>query len=118
MNDGTLRRAILAEVARWPGVVVDAATSENPQVRVGRIELGHLHGDAAAHLPFPRDIRSALLASGRVGPHPLFPESGWVERRMEGPDDVEDVIALFRMNYERASSRARRATAREEASHA
>jgi Family of unknown function (DUF5519) len=40
--------------------------------------------------------------------HPPLPDSGWVRRRMDGPGDAEAVIELFRMNYERARTRAER----------
>ena len=39
---------------------------------------------------------------------PPLPESGWVRRRMDGPEDAEVVIELFRMNYDRAKARAER----------
>ena len=42
--------------------------------------------------------------------HPPLPESGWVRRRMEGPEDAEAVIGLFRENYDRAMARAERQT--------
>jgi hypothetical protein len=44
--------------------------------------------------------------------HPPLPESGWVRRRMDSPEDTETVIELFRMNYNRAKERAGRSSAR------
>ena len=64
-------------------------------------EIGHLHGDRLADLPFPTRIRDELIASGRARPHHVLPESGWVSRWIRGPEDVTDVIALFRLNFER-----------------
>jgi len=47
-----------------------------------------------------------LRAQGRVGPHPAFPDhQGWAARRIAGDEDVEDVIALLRLNYDRAVER-------------
>jgi hypothetical protein len=31
----------------------------------------------------------------------VLPESGWISRRIAAPEEVDDVIALFRLNYER-----------------
>mgnify|MGYP006159630601 CR=1 FL=1 len=35
---------------------------------VGRRQIGHLHGDHAAHFGFPRDVGAELREQGRVGP--------------------------------------------------
>jgi hypothetical protein len=101
-----IRRAVIAEMSGWPGVEIDATNPDHPQFHVGRVELGHLHGDAVAHLPFPRRVRDALIERGEVTPHPMFPDAGWVERRISGPDEVAHVLQLFRMNHDRAMSRA------------
>jgi hypothetical protein len=74
------------------------------------VELGHLHGDSFADLPFPKKVRDELIAEGRASAHPPLPDSGWVRRRMEGPGDAEAVIGLFRMNYDRVKARAERQT--------
>jgi len=68
---------------------------------------------AVGNLPFPKKIRDELIAEGRASVHPPLPDSGWVRRRMDGPDDAEAVIELFRMNYERAQARANRRAASE-----
>ena len=77
------------------------------------MELGHLHGSSFADLPFPKKVRNELLEQGRASVHPPLPDSGWVRRRTDGPDDAEAVIELFRMNYDRAKARAVRRVASE-----
>lgn len=72
------------------------------EFRLGRRELGHLHGDRSADLPFPRRVRDELIAAGRAQPHHVLPDSGWVTRRVQGPEDVEAIVELFRLSYERA----------------
>ncbi len=72
------------------------------EFRLGRRELGHLHGDRMADLPFPRRVRDELIAAGRAEPHHVLPDSGWVTRRVRGPEDVEAIVELFRLSYERA----------------
>ena len=77
------------------------------------MELGHLHGDSFADLPFPKGVRDKLIEEERASVHPPLPDSGWVRRRTDGPWDAEAVVALFRMNYERARARDERRPASE-----
>ena len=72
---------------------------------MGRIEIGHIHGDKLADLPFPKKVRDELIESGRAQPHHVLPESGWVSRRIKSESEVDDVIALFRLNYDRIAAR-------------
>ena len=70
--------------------------------RVGRRELGHLHGDHTAHLAFPEDVWLELRAQNRIVEHPVFPgKPGPALRRLETDDDVRAVIELLRINYDR-----------------
>lgn len=42
---------------------------------------------------------------GRIGYHPVFPErEGPAARRISSQADVDDVIALLRINYDRMRS--------------
>jgi hypothetical protein len=90
------------EVASWPDVTVAPHRFGGREFRVGRRELGHLHGDRLADLPFPVRVREQLVREGKAEPHHILPESGWVSRRIRGEEDVAAVIALFRMNYDRS----------------
>ena len=46
-----------------------------------------------------------LREQGRVGPHPVNPHSTKLAaRRSEDEDDVRDVIALMRLNYDRVAT--------------
>ena len=104
MNDELLAE-IEREVKSWPGVTTGDTGRGGLQFSYGRVELGHLHGSSFADLPFPKKVRNELIAQGRASVHPPLPDSGWVRRRMDGPDDAEAVIELFRMNYDRAKAR-------------
>ena len=112
MSDELLAE-IEREVLRWPGVITGDTGRGGLQFSYGRVELGHLHGSSFADLPFPRKVRDELIAQARASVHPPLPESGWVRRRMDGPEDAEAVIELFRMNYDRAKERAGRSSARQ-----
>src|ERR687894_2515578 len=111
MNDEPLTR-IEREVLSWPGVTTGDTGRGGLQFSYGKVELGHLHGNSFADLPFPKKARDRLIAEGRASVHPPLPESGWVRRRMDSPEDTEAVIELFRVNYDRAKERAERSLAR------
>lgn len=53
------------------------------EFRLGKKELGHLHADKLADLPFPMDIRNYLIEAGRVSPHLFLPKSGWVSKSIK-----------------------------------
>jgi hypothetical protein len=99
----TASQQITAEVTSWPGV--DAAPGSRGEFafKLGRREIGHLHGDRAAHFSFPKQVWAELMKQGRIVPHPVFPDAvGPAARRIESEADVSDVIALMRLNYDRA----------------
>jgi Family of unknown function (DUF5519) len=102
----TASQQITAEVTSWPGV--DAAPGSRGEFafKLGRREIGHLHGDRAAHFSFPKQVWAELMKQGRIVPHPVFPDAvGPAARRIESKADVSDVIALMRLNYNRAVAR-------------
>src|SRR3954453_2071018 len=97
---------ITDEVTSWPGVEAGPGSRGEFAFTLGRRQLGHLHGDRAAHFSFPKDVWAELRAEGRVVDHPVFPGGeGPAARRIETDDDVLDVIALLRLNYDRAVAR-------------
>jgi hypothetical protein len=102
----TAGRRIIDEVTSWPGVEAGPGRRGELSFRLGRREIGHLHGDRAAHFSFPKGVWADLMDQGRIVPHPVFPDSqGPAARRIEDEADVEDVIALMRLNYDRVVAR-------------
>ncbi len=93
------------EVLSWPGVEARPHRFGGIEFRVQGHEIGHLHGDRLADLPFPRRIREELVAEGRARPHHVLPQTGWVSYRIRGEADVEGALDLFRRNYERLTAR-------------
>jgi hypothetical protein len=101
---------ITAEVTAWPGVEAGPGSRGEFAFRVGGQEIGHLHGDRAAHFGFPRDVGAELREQGRVGPHPVNPHSTKLaSRAIRDEADIRDVIALLRLNYDRVIGRGERA---------
>jgi hypothetical protein len=102
MTTRTASEQIIEEATSWPGVEAAPGDRGELSLRLGRREIGHLHGDRAAHFRFPPDVGAELREQGRVGPHPVAPhKAAWAARRIEREDDVRDVIALLRLNYDR-----------------
>jgi hypothetical protein len=90
------------EVTSWEGVTARAHRFGGREFRLGRRELGHLHGSRWADLRFPKGIRDMLVETGRAQPHHVLPNTGWVSRQIRGEEDVPEIVELFRLSYERA----------------
>ena len=105
-TDRTASEIISDEVTSWPGV--RAAWGERGELsfRVGKREVGHLHGDHALHLGLPRELKAQLAADGRVVDHPVFPgHPKMAARRIADQADVRDVLTILRLSYEHVAAR-------------
>jgi hypothetical protein len=97
---------ITEEVTSWPGVKAGPGRRGEFAFKVGPREIGHLHGSHAAHFFFPKEVWHELFEEGRVVHHPVFPDKeGPAARGIESDDDIRDVIALMRLNYDRVVER-------------
>lgn len=105
-REQTASERIIEEVTSWPGVELGPNARGALAFVVGRREIGHLHGDHALHTGFPKAIWAELKEQGRIVDHPVFPgRPGPAARRIEDEADIRDVIALLRLNYDRAVAR-------------
>ena len=93
---------IAAEVLSWEGVTEHEHRFGGVEFRLGKRELGHLHGDRLADVPFHRTVRDMLVETGRAEAHHVLPDTGWVSKRIADEGDAAEVIELFRLSYERA----------------
>jgi Family of unknown function (DUF5519) len=97
---------ITEEVTSWPGVEAGPGRRGEFAFTIGGREIGHLHGDHAAHFGFPKRVWAELKEQGRIQDHPVFPgKEGPGARRIENDADVRDVIEMMRLNYDRAVAR-------------
>ncbi len=102
----TAGEQITEEVTSWPGVQAGTGRRGEFGFTVGRREIGHLHGDHALHIGFPKAVWTELYEQGRINYHPVFPgKPGYAARRIENEADVLDVIELLRINYDRVVAR-------------
>lgn len=98
----TASEQITTEVTSWPGVEAGPGKRGEFAFKLGRREIGHLHGDHVLHTGFPKAVWWELYEAGRIDYHPVFPgKPGYAARRIETEDDVRDVIELLRLNYDR-----------------
>lgn len=89
-------------VTAWPGIQAGPGRRGEFAFKLNGKEIGHLHGDHAAHFFFSTELWEELKAQGRIASHPVFPDKrGPAARRIDSEADVEDVIGLMRINYDR-----------------
>lgn len=98
------------EVRSWPGVSEAPGRFNSVAFRYGKREIGHIHRNGIADLPFTRTIHDELIAQGRAEPHQAG-SRGYVSVPMRTEIDVPNIVELFRMNYERAKASAERRAA-------
>jgi hypothetical protein len=93
-------------VTAWPGVEAGYGKRGEWGFYVKGHEVGHLHGDSAAHFAFGKELGESLRERGMVVDHPVFPgKHAMAARGIEDQADVDEVIELMRINYERVVAR-------------
>jgi luciferase-like monooxygenase len=96
---------IVNAIKNLQGVTVHTHRFGGTEFRLGRREVGHVHGDSQADIPFPLTTRNQMIAEGRAEPHHVLPESGWITLRFRRDSDVNRAIDLFRLSYELIQSK-------------
>jgi hypothetical protein len=92
---------IKKEILSWLYVTAGPHRFGGIKFRMNKMEMGHIHGERVADIPFPMKIRKQLVDSGCVSPHHILPQSGWVNYWIEkGEEDLLAIIELFRLRYE------------------
>lgn len=93
-------------VTAWPGVEAGYGRRGEWGFYVNRHEVGHLHGDHAAHFSFGKELGTSLRERGMVVDHPVFPgKNAMAARGIRSQEDVDEVIELMRINYDRIVAR-------------
>lgn len=95
----TILESIRKEILSWPDVTSELHRFGGIEFRINKREMGHIHGNRLADLPFPMKIRDELVNSRRVSAHHILPKSGWVSYWIKGEEDIPFVIELFKMRY-------------------
>lgn len=90
-------------VMSWAGVTAHRHRFGGTEYRLGKREVGHVHGDFLVDIPFPRKLRDELVTSGKAEPHHVLPRSGWVSFYIREPADIERAIELLRLSFDQAN---------------
>jgi len=110
----SIAEEVRRKVMEWPEVEDKPHRFNEVAFWVRGHERGHLHGDGWADLPLPALVRNELVAEGKARPHHTLPETWWVSHPIRVQGDLQGSLGLFRLNYERITSRkGGRATERE-----
>jgi hypothetical protein len=96
------KEQITQVILTWEGVTAHDHHFGGTEFRLGRREIGHIHGDSLVDIPFPKKVRDEIVAAGRAESHHVLPESGWISFYLREPADVERAIDLFRQSFELA----------------
>jgi hypothetical protein len=94
------QKEIEKTVSGWEGVSTLPHRFGGVEFKLGRRELGHIHGDYQADIPFPKPVRDRLVSENRAEPHHILPQSGWITFRFRKKEDVQEAVELFRESYE------------------
>jgi hypothetical protein len=104
----TIKKAAMS----WPGVTVHPHRFGAIEFRLGRREIGHLHGDSLLDVPLPTRVRDQVVADGRAEPHHILPDSGWVSLHLGQEGDLQRAVDLLRLSYDLAVQQKARREAR------
>jgi len=110
-----LLAAVEREVLGWAGVETERSRFFGGDVtiyKVGRRQLGYVHHAGVADLQVPQAIHDELIAAGRAVPHGAG-FAAVVSAPLERQDDVANLVALFRLGYDRAIAAGERRRRRE-----
>lgn len=97
------RDKIEQQVLNWDGVTAHPHRFGGAEYRLGRREIGHIHGDYLVDIPFPSTVRNAVIEAGQAQPHHVLPDSGWVSFYIREPGDVDRAIELLKRSFDLAS---------------
>jgi hypothetical protein len=98
------QKQISQAVLSWPGTSVHPHRFGGVEYRLGKRELGHIHGDHLVDIPFPTRVRDEIVDAGQARPHHIQPDSGWVSFYLRAEGDPEKAIELLRRSFEIARS--------------
>jgi Family of unknown function (DUF5519) len=112
-NDEIINAAVIA----WEGVTAHPHRFGGTEYRLGKREIGHIHGDHLVDIPFTKKARDEAIAQGKAEPHHLLPETGWVSIWLKSDQNVQDAIELLNRSLEIARQQVRDREARAQSSN-
>ena len=92
----TVSQAVLS----WEGTTRHRHRYGGWEWRLGRREIGHIHGNWLVDIPFPKKVRDQVVSGGEADAHHILPDSGWISFYLQQPEDIEQAIKLLRRSFE------------------
>jgi hypothetical protein len=93
-------KQIIDTLLTWERLETHPHRFGGTEFRIGKREIGHIHGDSLVDIPFPKKIRDEIVAAGEASPHHILPDTGWVSFYLQEDGDIERAIALLKRSYE------------------
>ena len=97
--DTVIIENIKQKILSWPCATCNPYHFGGVEFRVNKRDMGHIHGEKLADLPFPIEIRKDLIASGKALPHIIYPESRWISYIIHSEEDTPKLADLFRIVF-------------------
>ena len=95
-------KQIVDTLLTWDGVEAHPHRFGGTEFRIGRREIGHIHGDVLVDIPFPKKVRDEIITAGEAEPHHILPKTGWVSFYLHDEVDIERAIVLLKRSYDLA----------------
>jgi len=92
-------KKIVQALLTWEGIESHPHRFGGTEFRLGKREIGHIHGDSLVDIPFPKKIRDEIVKAGEANPHHVLPESGWISFYLKEDQDMERAIDLLDRSY-------------------
>ncbi len=87
-------------VMEWKDITSQQQRFGRIEFRLGKREIGHIHGNYLVDIPFTRKVKNEILSAGLASQHHILPKSGWISKYLKEPDDV--AIELLKRSYDMA----------------
>ena len=100
MSVRSASKQIIDTLLTWEGMETHPHRFGGMEFRIGKREIGHIHGDSLVDIPFPKKVRDEIVAAGEAQPHHILPETGWVSFYLKENGDIERAITLLKRSYE------------------
>jgi len=93
-------KIIVDTLLTWENIEAHPHRFGGTEFRIGRREIGHIHGDSLVDIPFPKKIRDEIVAAGEASRHHILPETGWVSFYLREEGDIKRALDLLKRSYE------------------
>ena len=93
-------KQIVDTLLTWDGIEAHLHRFGGTEFRIGKREIGHIHGDSLVDIPFPKKVRDEIVAAGEASPHHILPETGWVSFYLKEDGDIKRAIDLLNRSYQ------------------